>query len=457
MSTEVAPRNVSRLPKRSAARRRPHGSSSGAAVSSSALPSTTAPLAIRVKSTKAPSSSRVNHAKLSSSSSRSPSTSSPSILAAFSTSSKRSRPHLEAAVASHYDIIHRVGVGSVGTVYQVMDRTSSPSSSTSSSSSLSVSPPSPRSSSSSLLLNGQQQRLHALKVIRKSDLKDALSQLSIRRETAALKKLRHRHIVKFHHAHEDDHFIYVATEYCSKGDLTNLLRRTSYGLAEADALRIMRQVLDALDYLHSRGVSHRDVKLQNVLVKSDGSIRLADLGLVHWRLPCQKNDSENNNSTNGGGMIGCTCAECSSSTRFCGTLSYAAPEVVMRGGGGAQYVPKLVDMWACGVTLYALLTRQLPFGQAGLLAACNEEMGKIKRKDVEGGVSSILHAIVHNVLDGEALSHVSVGCRALLKGLLVIDPRKRMSAARAREFCDDILSSPSLRRPEEGVESHHRR
>lgn len=362
---------------------------------------------------------------------------------------------MEAAVTSHYDIIHRVGVGSVGTVFQVMDRP--PSSSSPSSSPLSISPASSPSSSSPLLLQGSQQRLHALKVIRKSDLKDGLSQLSIRRETAALKRLRHRHIVKFHHAHEDVNFIYVATEYCSKGDLTNLLRRTSYGLAENDALHIIRQVLDALDYLHSHGVSHRDVKLQNVLVKSDGTVRLADLGLVHWRVPCQKNTASNNSASNGNGngngMIGCTCSECSSSTRFCGTLCYAAPEVVMRGSGdGAQYVPKLVDMWACGVTLYALLTRQLPFGKGGLFAACNEEMNKIKRKE-KGGVS--VDGLIQGVLNGEALSHVSDGCRAVLKGLLVVDPAKRMSAARARDLCDDIINSS--RRHAAGADIHRHR
>lgn len=281
--------------------------------------------------------------------------------------SKVQRPSMEVAINSKYDIINRIGSGSVGTVFQVIDHANS--------------------------------RLHALKVVRKSDLTDSLAQLSIRRETTALRRFRHPNIIRFHHAFEDVHFIYVATEYCSRGDLMTLLRRTSLGLPELDSLKIMRQVFQALAYLHSYGVSHRDVKLENVLLAPDGSVRLADLGLVHWRKP----------------------DDARLSTRFCGTPVYAAPEVVKR----KEYVPQFADMWACGITLYILLTRSKP---SRLISGDNMSNRAIN-----------LNVIA--LLGSEELAHVHLHCRQLLERLLVVDAAKRISAKDAIALCDEALAS----------------
>lgn len=276
---------------------------------------------------------------------------------------------LYSALSTHYDVINQLGKGSVGTVFQATDR--------------------------------YNRRLHAVKVVRKSNMSDPLSQLSIRRELAALKTLHHKNILHLHHVHEDKHFLYIATEYCSQGDLVAQLRRTSVAFSEFRAVSIMRQVFSALKYMHARGVSHRDVKLANILLAPDGTVRLADFGLVHWR-----EDGDHHTSA-----------------RMCGTAEFASPEVLQ----GRTYSPRCADIWACGVTLYTLLSRSCPFEPAQLVSS-----------DRAGLVT-----IVRNALQHDDLPRLSVPCRKLLLGLLQPNAERRLTAAAACALCDDFLDSSS--------------
>lgn len=103
-------------------------------------------------------------------------------------------------------------------------------------------------------------------------------------------------------------------------------------LTEEEAYRVMSQVLCGVKYLHIKGVSHRDLKLTNILINSQGKVKIIDFGFA-------SNRSEKLSS-------------------YCGTPSYMAPEIVER----RSYWGKQVDMWALGVILYKLLTAQYAFG-----------------------------------------------------------------------------------------------
>lgn len=279
---------------------------------------------------------------------------------------KSDSSHLEDRLKSHYVVINCVGKGSVGTVFQGMDRSAN--------------------------------RLHAIKVIRKSDVMSSTAKSSMQNELTALQTLRHKYIMRFHYSHEDDDYIYIATEFCSKGDLLSLMRKSSVGLSARRAISIMRQVFLALRYMHDRGVSHRDVKLQNVLMATDGSIRLADFGLVHFNEP----DKEN-----------------ALSKRVCGTPDYSAPEII----AGLPYIPQLADMWACGITLYVLLTRRKPFNVSSWRRA--------KYARIVDDVKS--------ALSDDCLKDVGTPCKTLLRGLLSVNPSDRLSTANAISICEDAL------------------
>lgn len=278
------------------------------------------------------------------------------------------------AVASHYNVINCIGRGASGTVFQVSDR--------------------------------HVHRLQAIKVVRKSDLKTTFAKQSLHREIAALDALRHRHILHFHETHDDADFVYIATEYCGRGDLLDLLRRSSLPLPERRALSLMRQLFSAVQFLHARGISHRDIKLQNVLLATNGTLRLADFGVVH------RDTTHDLRET---------------SSRICGTADYVAPEVLAR----RPYVPRFVDLWQCGVTLFLLLTREKPFDTTAWRDAHSSDI-RLQT------VAALRH---------QSLANISKPCRQLLRGLLAVDPATRLSADDAIALCDEaIRSTPSSRK-----------
>ena len=93
----------------------------------------------------------------------------------------------------------------------------------------------------------------------------------------------------------------------------------------------MRQLLEILAYLHARKISHRDIKLENIIIDRQGQIKLIDFGF--------------------------SCNAEKPLNTFCGTISYMSPEIVSR----KDYDGSLSDVWSAGVLLYILLSGRLPF------------------------------------------------------------------------------------------------
>ena len=167
----------------------------------------------------------------------------------------------------------------------------------------------------------------------------------LREELRLLTILEHPHIVRALALCEDEQEYYVAFELMPSGNLAEVLRairdkRISF--TEYDASNIVRQVLMALNYLHSDtiNVTHRDLKLENVMVTiektPDGSAemicKVTDFGFATAMDPSGKE------------------------TLGLGTTPYMAPEIVLR-----KAYDKSVDIWALGVMAYKILTDSFPF------------------------------------------------------------------------------------------------
>ncbi|CDR44970.1 hypothetical protein NBRC10512_004563 [Rhodotorula toruloides] len=156
------------------------------------------------------------------------------------------------------------------------------------------------------------------------------------REVTAMKIVSHHpHILELLDVFETDTHHYLVMEYCPDGELFHYLHE--HVLAPFQVQHVFGQLLSALVHLARFRLCHRDIKLENILIRSDVDgdlhVKLIDFGMVAYQ---------------GEGEL---------LTESCGSPHYAAPEVII----GNAYDGFLADVWSAGVVLFALLTRSLPF------------------------------------------------------------------------------------------------
>jgi len=157
---------------------------------------------------------------------------------------------------------------------------------------------------------------------------------SIYKEANSVKKLKHRNICELYHAFVEGTKLIMIMELCRGGELMEYVGKHGI-LSEMDARGILLQIVNAMQYCHSYGVVHRDLKLENVLLADveELFIKVIDFGIS--------------------GV--CTTATQDATTE--GTLTYSPPECI---GSSAASSPAL-DIWAIGIMFYAMLFGELPF------------------------------------------------------------------------------------------------
>lgn len=173
-------------------------------------------------------------------------------------------------------------------------------------------------------------RLLKTNIIKKRQLKQILH------EKRVLQAIDSPFIVKLLFSCKDNDAVYMVMPFLNGGDLLSLLRRHR-NFSEASARFFSGQLVLAIEYLHGVNVIHRDIKPENILVKENGYVQLADLGLskiVNDRL-----------------------------WSFCGTPEYVAPEIIQSKG-----YDKAVDWWSLGILIYEFCVGRTPFYKS----QCNE-------------------------------------------------------------------------------------
>jgi len=172
----------------------------------------------------------------------------------------------------------------------------------------------------------------AVKILNREKIKNLDVVGKIRKEIQNLKLFRHPHIIKLYQVISTPTDIFMVMEYVSGGELFDYIVKHGK-LKEEDARRFFQQIISGVDYCHRHNVVHRDLKPENLLLDQSLNVKIADFGL--------------SNMMQDGEFLRTSC----------GSPNYAAPEVI----SGKLYAGPEVDIWSCGVVLYALLCGTLPF------------------------------------------------------------------------------------------------
>ncbi|KAF8562013.1 hypothetical protein P879_08836 [Paragonimus westermani] len=207
------------------------------------------------------------------------------------------RPSNRRGMRDRLDLLQLLGSGSFGSVYLARDRIS--------------------------------HKLYALKSMRKDQLVHANHIAHVNQERDILSRLDMVFVAKLLFTFQDPVCIYLAMEFVDGGDLFELLRQHGR-LVESTARFYAAQVFMALEYLHCLSVLYRDLKLENIVLGSNGYVKLVDFGFAKF-VPRR-------------------------TYTLCGTPEYIAPEMIMHRGYGRS-----VDWWAFGILIYEMLFGFTPF------------------------------------------------------------------------------------------------
>lgn len=211
----------------------------------------------------------------------------------------------------------------------------------------------------------------------------------ILREVKIMMNIRHENIVDTFDVFDSLHHLYLVIEFMEGGELFDIVADQGH-LSEQRASQVMRDIIKGVDYLHSMGIVHCDIKPENILCKNREwplHVKLCDFGLANFY---DKHDDQ------------------STMTAMIGTPGYVAPEVVKR----EPYGPP-VDMWACGVVLYVMLSGRMPFyGKDDVQCLRRTAAGEYTFPDREW-------------------SNVSEDAKSLVRALLQIRPETRLTAKAA--------------------------
>ena len=160
------------------------------------------------------------------------------------------------------------------------------------------------------------------------------------REARALAKLNHPNIVGIYDFGQAGAYCYFVMEYVDGVNLRQAMQ--SGGLTPAEALKIVPQICDALQFAHDEGIVHRDIKPENILLDKKGRVKIADFGLAK--------------------LLGKAAHDVSltGTNQVMGTLRYMAPEQLV----GSREVDHRADIYSLGVTFYEMLTGELPIGRS---------------------------------------------------------------------------------------------
>ena len=214
----------------------------------------------------------------------------------------------------------------------------------------------------------------AVKILEKSKIVDIADVERVSREIHILKIVQHPQVVQLYEIIETQKKLYLIMEYVSGGELFDYIVKHQK-VQEKEACQFFQELLSGIEYTSRLNIVHRDLKPENLLLDYDKGIKIVDFGL--------------SNTYKTGELL----------KTACGSPCYAAPEMI----AGKKYNGTNVDLWSCGVILFALICGYLPFE--------DPDTSKLYKK--------ILSADFHTP------DNISEEAKDLLNCILNTDPEKR--------------------------------
>ncbi|CAD8077667.1 unnamed protein product [Paramecium sonneborni] len=216
----------------------------------------------------------------------------------------------------------------------------------------------------------------AVKILEKARVQDESDVCRIAKEIDILKKIRHPHIIQIYEIIDTAKDIYLIMEYASGGELFEYIVKNRK-VPEKQACKFLLQILSGVEYIHKIGIVHRDLKPENLLFDQNQNIKIVDFGLSNTYKPNELLQTA------------------------CGSPCYAAPEMIQ----GLKYSGYLIDIWSCGIVLYAMLCGFLPFE--------DQNTNQLYKKIIAGELTFP--------------KWLSNDAKDLLKNILNTDPKKRFT------------------------------
>jgi serine/threonine protein kinase len=187
----------------------------------------------------------------------------------------------------------------------------------------------------------------------------------IESEIEILNLLNHSSIIKFNNYMEYDNVYYLNLEYCDKGDVYYMLKNENYEITNEYIYEFLNQTANGLAYMHNNNIIHRDIKLQNILVKTDERLnnkkfkyvfKLSDFGFSCYDMSIVKFPEEEYLDD----ML------CKKYYKLCGTPYFMAPEIILnmnklenftfydekRKINLSEFYDKRIDIWSYGICIY---------------------------------------------------------------------------------------------------------
>lgn len=260
-------------------------------------------------------------------------------------------------------------------------------------------------------LNVYTKGLVALKKIRMEGERDGFPVTAVR-EIKLLQSLRHTNIVNLQEVMVEKNDCYMVFEYLSH-DLTGLLNHPTFKLEPAQKKHLAKQLFDGLDYLHNRGVLHRDLKAANILVSNQGILKLADFGLARFYAKRHQLDYTNR-------VI---------------TIWYRSPELLL---GETQYTAA-VDIWSAACVMVEIFTKHAIFpgdgSELNQLDKIYSVLGTPSRQAWPGVINMPWFELLRpeykrkSVFKSKYEDRVTPAAFELLESMFLFDPAMRPTAA----------------------------